>query len=76
MDAVFLSRLQFGLTIAFHYLFPPVTIGLGVLLVAMEGMYLKTRNPVYEAMARFWTRLFGRNVAMGVATGIVLPWRE
>ncbi|MFI5166229.1 MAG: cytochrome ubiquinol oxidase subunit I [Thermoanaerobaculales bacterium] len=74
MDAVVLSRLQFALTIMFHYLFPPVTIGLGVLLVAMEAMFLKTHEPQYEAMARFWTKIFGLNFAMGVATGIVMEF--
>ncbi len=71
MDVVFLSRLQFAMTIMFHYLFPPLTIGLSVLMVAAEGMYLKTGNRCYRSVARFWTRLFGVTFAMGVATGIV-----
>ena len=75
MDAVLLARLQFAFTLMFHYLFPPVTIGLGVLLVVMEGMYLKTRDLHYEAMARFWTKVFAVNFAMGVATGIVMEFQ-
>lgn len=75
MDAVFLSRLQFGLTIAFHYLFPPLSIGLGLILVIMEGMYLKTRSPVYQQMTRFWVRIFGLIFAMGVASGIVMEFQ-
>jgi cytochrome d ubiquinol oxidase subunit I len=75
MDALLLSRLQFALTIMFHYLFPPLTIGLGVLLVVMEGLYLKTRNPQYEAAARFWTKIFALNFAMGVVTGIVMEFQ-
>lgn len=74
ISVVILSRLQFALTIMFHYLFPPLTIGLGVLMVFMEGMYLKSRDPVYEAMARFWTRIFAVNFAMGVATGVVMEF--
>ena len=74
MDAVFLARLQFGLTIMFHYLFPPVTIGLGVLLVVMEARYLATGDRQYEAMAQFWTKIFALNFAMGVATGIVMEF--
>ena len=74
MDVTTLARLQFALTIMFHYLFPPLTIGLGVLMVFMEGAYLKTRDPLYEAMARFWTRIFAVNFAMGVATGIVMEF--
>ena len=69
-----LARVQFALTIMFHYLFPPLTIGLGLLMVVVEGLYLRTRNPVYLTIARFWTRLFAVNFAMGVATGIVMEF--
>src|SRR5262245_10638889 len=55
VDVVFLSRLQFALTIMFHYLFPPLTIGMGVVLVYLEGMFLWKREPIYETAARFWT---------------------
>jgi cytochrome d ubiquinol oxidase subunit I len=75
LDAAFLSRLQFALTVMFHYLFPPLTIGLGALMVFAEGMYLKTGDKQYESVARFWTRLFAVNFAMGVATGIVLEFQ-
>ena len=70
-----LSRIQFALTIMFHYLFPPLTIGLGGLLVFMEGLYLKTRDRQYEAMTRFWTKIFAVNFAVGVATGIVMEFQ-
>ncbi len=73
-DVVFLSRLQFALTVMFHYLFPPLSIGLGWVLVCMEGLYLKTRNPLYEQLARFWTKIFAVNFAMGVASGIVMEF--
>jgi hypothetical protein len=53
MDVLTLARIQFGATIAFHYLYPPLSISLGVLLVIMEGLWLKTKNPVYHQMARF-----------------------
>ena len=74
-DAVTLSRTQLGATIASHFLFPPLTIGLGLLMVLMEGGFLLTRNYVYEAMAKFWTRLFGLIFAMGTATGIVMEFQ-
>ena len=74
-DALFLSRLQFALTIMFHYLFPPFSIGLGLLMVFMEGMYLKTGDKYYEAMTRFWTKIFAVNFAMGVASGIVMEFQ-
>ncbi len=74
MDAATLSRLQFGATIAFHYVFPPINIGLGVGLVLMEGAYLWTRRPLYQQMTRFWVRIFGLTFAIGVATGIVMEF--
>jgi cytochrome d ubiquinol oxidase subunit I len=74
-DAVLLSRVQFALTIGFHYLFPPLSIGLGVLLVIMEGMYMKTKNRQYEVMAKFWTKIFALIFAMGVASGIVMEFQ-
>jgi cytochrome d ubiquinol oxidase subunit I len=73
-DVVSLARFQFALTIMFHYLFPPLTIGLGALLVLLEGLYLKTKDPTYEVAARFWTKLFAVNFALGVATGIVMEF--
>jgi cytochrome d ubiquinol oxidase subunit I len=74
LDVVVLSRIQFALTIMFHYLFPPLSIGLGLILVVMEGMFLRTGNRLYEDMARFWTRIFAVNFAVGVATGIVMEF--
>src|SRR3972149_2085975 len=71
MDVVFLSRLQFGLTIGFHYIYPPLSIGLGLMLIIMEGIYLKTKNPIYKALTKFWVKIFGLTFALGVATGIV-----
>ena len=58
MDVLTLSRIQFGATIAFHYIYPPLSIGLGIMLVLMEGAWLKTGKPVYHQMARFWTKVF------------------
>ncbi|MBI4388287.1 MAG: cytochrome ubiquinol oxidase subunit I [Candidatus Omnitrophica bacterium] len=74
MDMVFLSRIQFALTSAFHYIYPPLSIGLGVILVIMEGMYLATKKPLYEQMTKFWVKVFGLTFAIGVATGIVLEF--
>jgi cytochrome d ubiquinol oxidase subunit I len=74
LDVLFLSRFQFALTIMFHYLFPPLSIGLGVIMVITEGMFLKTKNRQYEIMARFWTKIFAVVFALGVATGIVMEF--
>ena len=67
MDVLLLSRIQFALTIMFHYLFPPLSIGLGAIMVFMEGMYLRTDDLRYHAMTRFWSRIFAVNFALGVA---------
>jgi cytochrome d ubiquinol oxidase subunit I len=74
MDVLTLSRIQFGATIAFHYIYPPLSIGLGVMLVIMEGLWLKTKKPIYHQMARFWTKVFALTFAIGVATGIVMEF--
>ena len=75
MDAVTLSRIQFAVSIGFHYIFPLLTIGMGVVLVWLEGWFLKTRDPIYETAARFWTKVFALNFAIGVATGIVMEFQ-
>jgi cytochrome d ubiquinol oxidase subunit I len=74
MDAEILARIQFAFTVAFHYIYPPLSIGLGVILVMMEGMYLKTKNPLYEQMTKFWVKVFALTFAIGVATGIVMEF--
>lgn len=74
MDTEILSRIQFAFTIAFHYIYPPISIGLGVLLVIMEGMYIKTKNKTYEQITKFWIKIFALVFAMGVATGIVMEF--
>lgn len=74
MDIEILSRIQFALTIMFHYIYPPLSIGLGLFLVLVEGCYLKTKNPVYLETAKFWTKVFALTFAIGVATGIVMEF--
>jgi cytochrome d ubiquinol oxidase subunit I len=71
MDVLFLSRIQFALNIGFHYLYPPISIGLGLLLVVMEGLYLKTKDHKYKEMTNFWIKIFALTFAIGVATGLV-----
>ncbi len=74
MDVEILARIQFAFTIAFHYIYPPLSIGLGLVLVIMEGMYLKTGNKLYEQMTRFWIRIFALIFGIGVATGIIMEF--
>ncbi|MES2198971.1 MAG: cytochrome ubiquinol oxidase subunit I [Chlamydiota bacterium] len=71
MDAVILSRIQFALTSSFHYIYPPLSIGIGLMLVFFEGMYMRTKNPMYKQIAKFWIKVFGLTFALGVATGLV-----
>ncbi|WP_020570809.1 cytochrome ubiquinol oxidase subunit I [Neolewinella persica] len=74
MDVEILARIQFAFTIAFHYIYPPLSIGIGLIMVIMEGLYLSTGNKIYETMCRFWTRIFALTFGIGVATGIVMEF--
>ena len=58
----------------FHYLFPPLTIGLGMVLVYLDGRWVWTKDRLYERAARFWTKVFALNFGLGVATGIVMEF--
>lgn len=70
MDVEILSRIQFAFTITFHYIYPPLSIGLSLALILMEGMFLKTKNPLWEKLVKFWLKVFAMTFALGVATGI------
>ncbi len=61
MDVVPLSRIQFAFTVMFHYPFPLLTIGMGIVLVYLDGMWLRTGQPIYEQAEKFWTRVFALN---------------
>lgn len=74
MEVEILARIQFAFTIAFHYIYPPLSIGLGLNMVIMEACFLKTKNKDYERLARFWTRIFALTFGIGVATGIVMEF--
>lgn len=74
-DVVMLSRLQFGLTALYHFLFVPLTLGMTFILGIMESVYVMTGKEVYKDMTRFWGKLFGINFAMGVTTGITLEFQ-
>lgn len=75
MDVVSLSRLQFGMTALYHFLFVPLTLGLAVLLGVMESVYVMTGRTIWLQMTKFWGLLFGINFAMGVATGITMEFQ-
>ena len=74
-EVVDLSRLQFGATALYHFLFVPLTLGLSWILVIMESVYVMTGKQVYKDMTKFWGKLFGINFAMGVTTGITMEFQ-
>ncbi|MBX9977909.1 MAG: cytochrome ubiquinol oxidase subunit I, partial [Alphaproteobacteria bacterium] len=75
MDVVELSRLQFGMTALYHFLFVPLTLGLSFMLAIMESVYVMTKKTIWRDMTKFWGILFGINFAMGVATGVPLEFQ-
>lgn len=74
-DTVALSRMQFALTAIFHMLWPVLTTGMGIYLVIVEGLWLKTQHPDYYYHARFWSKLYVLNFGIGVATGLPMEFQ-
>lgn len=75
LDALILSRLQFAFTIGFHIIFPSFTIGLASFLAVLEGLWLKTKNPVYRSLYLFWVKIFAIAFGMGVVSGVVMSYQ-
>ena len=69
------SRAQFALTAAYHWLFVPLTLGLGIIMAIMETIYVRKGDEFWKNTARFWEKIFGINFAVGVATGIILEFQ-
>ena len=68
------SRAQFALTAIYHWLFVPLTLGLGIVMAVMETIYYRTGKEFWKETAKFWMKLFGINFAIGVATGLILEF--
>ncbi|MCT4637011.1 MAG: cytochrome ubiquinol oxidase subunit I [Bacteroidales bacterium] len=68
------SRYQFALTAIYHWIFVPLTLGLAFIIAIMETIYVKTGDPEWKRITKFWMTLFGVNFAIGVATGIILEF--
>jgi len=68
------SRAQFALTAMYHWLFVPLTLGLGIVMAIMETIYYKTGEEFWKTTTKFWMKLFGINFAIGVATGLILEF--
>ena len=74
-ELVDISRLQFAATALYHFLFVPLTLGLSLLLVIMESVYVMTGKEIYRDMTQFWGKLFGINFALGVTTGLTMEFQ-
>jgi len=74
MDTVMLARIQFGLTVTFHIIFPTMSIGLATFLAIVEGLWLKTHDELYLKIYRFWQTIFALGFGVGVVSGIVLSF--
>jgi cytochrome d ubiquinol oxidase subunit I len=68
------SRAQFALTAMYHWLFVPLTLGLGLIMAIMESIYYRTKDVKWRRTAKFWMKIFGINFAIGVASGIILEF--
>jgi cytochrome d ubiquinol oxidase subunit I len=71
MNAEFLSRLQFAFTISFHFIYPPLSMGLGLMLVVIGIIYVRTKDPKWRRLSFFWVKVYGLIFAVGVASGVV-----
>lgn len=69
------SRGQFALTAMYHWLFVPLTLGLGVIMAIMETAYVRTGNEQWKRTAKFWMNIFGINFAIGIATGLIMEFQ-
>lgn len=75
LDPILLSRIQFAFVVSFHAIFPGLTIGLASFIAFLEGLSLKTGNPLYERLSKFWIEVFAVVFAMGVVSGIVMSFQ-
>ena len=75
LDPLLLSRLQWAWVIAWHILLPAFTVGLASYIAVLEGFYFSTGNAAWFRISRFWTRIFSVSFAMGVVSGIVMPFQ-
>jgi cytochrome bd ubiquinol oxidase subunit I len=74
LDPSLLARIQFAFTVSFHIIFPTMSIGLASFLAVVEGLWLKTKDPLYLQIYKFWLSIFAMGFGIGVVTGIVLSF--
>src|SRR3954454_21712622 len=75
IDALLLARIQFGFTIAFHIVFPALTIGLASYLAVLQGLWIKTGESTYRDLFNFWKKAFAVAFGMGVVSGLVMAYQ-
>lgn len=75
VEALDLARAQFAFTIAFHIVFPSLTIGLAAYLLVLEGLWLWRGRDVYLRLYRYWLKIFAVTFGMGVVSGIVMSYQ-
>jgi cytochrome bd ubiquinol oxidase subunit I len=75
LTALDLARTQFGFTIAFHIIFPAITIGLASYLAVLEACWLRTHQQLYRDLYFFWSKIFAVNFGMGVVSGLVMAYQ-
>ncbi len=74
-SALAVDRLHFAFTVTYHYLFPQLTMGLALLILILKTLALRRRDEHFNRAARFWTKIFAINFAMGVVTGIPMEFQ-
>lgn len=75
LTALELARIQFAFTVSFHIIFPSITIGLASFLAVLEWRWLRTRNPIFQDLYKFWIKIFAVAFGMGVVSGIVMSYQ-
>ena len=75
LDPLVLSRLQFAFVVSFHAIFPVFTIGLASYIALLHGLFFKTKNPAWDRLSLFWTKVFAVVFGMGVVSGIVMSFQ-
>ena len=75
LTALELARIQFAFTVSFHIIFPAISIGLASFLAVLEWRWLKTNDPVYRDLFKFWIKVFALSFGMGVVSGVVMSYQ-
>lgn len=74
MDAVFLARIQFAVTVGFHFIFPPTTLGFALIILILETMYRRGKGEIYKQISTMMIKLLGLVFVLGTATGVVMEF--